>query len=131
MRIKALEVDPNMLRRVPDHCKTHEISNEAVRRCSWLLGHVPDHFKIQEMCEKNAVEKCPWSLKYMYDHFKTQEMCNKAVGRRPWNPRNVPDWFVTQQQLKLWHDHCNNNRLIKWYEDYQKRKAQKASVKKS
>ena len=27
-------------------------------------------------------------------------------------------------------DHCNDDRLIKWYEDYKKRKAQKAKIKK-
>ena len=44
----------------------------------------------------------------------------------------VPDWFVTQGQLKLWHDNnyiYNDEGLSKWYEGYQKRKAQKAKTK--
>ena len=37
----------------------------------------------------------------------------------------VPDWFVTQQQLKIWHDdgkYCNYHGLIKWYDGYKNRK---------
>ena len=44
----------------------------------------------------------------------------------------VPDWFVTQQQLKIWYNdtyYCNEDKLIEWYEGYKKRKAQKASIK--
>ena len=39
----------------------------------------------------------------------------------------VPDWFVTEQQLKIWHDEDN---FFEWYDGYQKRKAQKAQIKK-
>ena len=38
-----------------------------------------------------------------------------------------------QEQVKIWHDddyYCNNNELIKWYDCYQKRKAQKAQIEK-
>ena len=44
----------------------------------------------------------------------------------------VPDWFVIHQQIKIWHDsdeYCDDNKIIEWYEGYQKRKAQKASIK--
>ena len=44
----------------------------------------------------------------------------------------VPDWFETQQQLKIWYNdayYCNEDKLIEWYEGYKKRKAQKASIK--
>ena len=41
----------------------------------------------------------------------------------------VPDWFVTQQQLKIWHDDDEDN-FFEWYDGYQKRKAQKAQIKK-
>ena len=39
---------------------------------------------------------------------------------------------MTQQQIKLWHDdtyYSNDDRFIKWFEDHQKREAQKASIK--
>ena len=56
-------------------------------------------------------------------------MCNEVVRRRPWL---FTDWFVTQDQLKLWHDDdddCDDDELIERYEGYQKRKAQKAQIK--
>ena len=45
----------------------------------------------------------------------------------------VPDSFVTQGQVKLWHDddyYCNDNELSKLYEGYQKCRTQKAKIKK-
>ena len=44
----------------------------------------------------------------------------------------VPDWFVTHQQIKTWHDnddYCNDDGLMEWYESYQKGKDQTASIK--
>ena len=44
----------------------------------------------------------------------------------------VPDWFVTQQQTKIWRDddeYCDDDNLIKWHNGYQKQKAQKAKIK--
>ena len=39
---------------------------------------------------------------------------------------------MTQQQLKIWHDDDNcyygNDKLNKWYDGFQKRKAQKAKI---
>ena len=40
---------------------------------------------------------------------------------------------MTQQQLKIWHDdvdYYNDDELIEWYDAYQKRKSQKAQIKK-
>ena len=61
-------------------------------------------------------------------------MCERAVKKCSGILENVPDWFVTQQQIKMWHDdgdyyYCNNDKLIEWYHGYQKRKAQKAEIK--
>ena len=53
---------------------------------------------------KKAVQKDPRMLEYVPDNFKMQEMCNEALRRGPWHLRHVLDWFMTQQQLKLWHD---------------------------
>ena len=46
-------------------------------------------------------------------------MCDKAVNDDPYSLQFVSDWFVTQQQLKIWHDddYCNNGKLIEWYEE--------------
>ena len=35
----------------------------------------------------------------------------------------VPDWFVTQQQIKIWHDdseYRDDDDIIKWYDNYKK-----------
>ena len=66
------------------------------------------------------------------DQYKTQEMCDKAVEEDLGLLEYVPDWFVTQQQVELWHDdddYCNNNEMIRWYDGYKKREAQKAKIK--
>ena len=51
-------------------------------------------------------------------------MCDKAAREDPYSLQYVPDWFVTQEQLKLWYDE-----LIKWYDDYNECKDQKAKFK--
>ena len=30
-------------------------------------------------------------------------MCEKAVEVGPWLLIYAPDWFITQQQVKIWH----------------------------
>ena len=40
---------------------------------------------------------------------------------------------MSQEQVKLWHnngDYCDDDEIIKWYDGYQKRKVQKAKIKK-
>ena len=64
------------------------------------------------------------------DRFKTQEMCNKTVRMDPWLLKYVPYWFVTQQQVQSWHDdYYDDDKIIEWYEDHRKRKAQRAKIK--
>ena len=64
-------------------------------------------------------------------------MCDKAVEVGPFFLLCVPKWFVTQQQVKLWHDDDDfydddddDDELVEWYDGRQKRKAQKAQLKK-
>ena len=61
-------------------------------------------------------------------------MCDKAVEVGPFFLLYVPNWLVTQQQVKLWHDdddfYDDDNELVEWYDGRQKRKAQKAQLKK-
>ena len=88
------------------------------------------HLKTKKMCEK-AVENKPETLEFVPEHLKTQEICKEAIYMRPW-PLLLPDWFVTQQQIDVWYDDhywYDNDKLIEWYEGYQKRKAQKAKIK--
>ena len=59
-------------------------------------------------------------------------MCNEAVGDDVFSLVYVPDWFVTQQLIKSWHDnddYSDDDEIIEWYENYQKRKAKKATIK--
>ena len=131
MCIKALEEDPCQLKYVPDHFKTQEMFNEAVRNNAAVFFLVSGRFKTQEMCIK-ALGVDPWQLKFVSDHFKTQEMCDKAVRDYLFSLWLVLDWLVTQQQIDIWYDDdyvYNNSEMIKWYHDYQKREAQKASIK--
>ena len=84
------------------------------------------------MCEK-AVEENPWYLEYIPDHFKTQETCDAVVMEDPWLLMYVPDWFLMQGLIQIWHDdndYCNNDdKLVEWYDGYQKRRVQKAKIK--
>ena len=59
-------------------------------------------------------------------------MCDYVAWEDSFSLQFVPDWFVTQQQLKIWHDYddyYDDDKLIKWCEGYQKRKAQKAKIR--
>ena len=60
-------------------------------------------------------------------------MCDDAVWGDLFSLQFVPDWFITQDQIKLWHDYddyCNDDyRLYEWYDGYKKRRAQKAKKK--
>ena len=43
-----------------------------------------------------------------------------------------PDWFVTQQQIKIWHDDSEyrdeDDDIIEWHDGYKTRKAQKSKI---
>ena len=79
-----------------------------------------------------GVEVDPWQLSDVPDHFKTQEMCNEAVRIEPNALRFFPVWFVMRGQGKICHDdddnYWNADEIIKWYDGYQKLKAQKAKI---
>ena len=105
--------------------------NEGMHIEPYSLAFVPDCFKTQEMCDK-AVEIDPFILWHVPDNLKMQRMCIRAVEADPGLLKYIPDWFVIQQQIKIWRvedEYCDDDELIKWYEGYQKRKAQKAKMK--
>ena len=165
---EAVEEDPSLLACAPDCLKSQEMCNKAVRNKPYLLRFIPEHLKTREMCYYiicinpaafflipdrvkaqemfiKAVEKDPWQLYCVSDHLKTKEMCDEAVGGHSFSLQYVPNWFVTQQQVKIWHDDSeyyydgddddngdnDDDRIIKWHDGYQKRKAQKTQIKKS
>ena len=55
------------------------------------------------MCEW-AVDDEPEALESVPDHLKMQEMCNEAVGWDLWLLQYVPDWFVTREWVDMWYD---------------------------
>ena len=95
----------------------------------WQLKDVPDQYKMQETCDK-AVCVDPWSLGDVPDNLKKQEICDKAVRGDPSSLQFITDWFVTKEDIDLWHDYVYSDwGVSKLYDGYQKRKAQKASIK--
>ena len=68
------------------------------------------------MCIK-AIGVGPSSLWLVLDCFKTQEMCNKVVRDGGlFFSQFLPDWFVTQQQLRQCDDdHDDDDKFFKWY----------------
>ena len=133
-RVRGVDdvVRPCSLEPTPDELKTQKMCKKSVKDDLEALEYVPDHFKAKKMCSSAVrIELC--SLAYVPDHFKTQKRCGKAVKDNPSFLQFVSDWFVTQQQLKIWHDDDYYNdgyELIDWYKDCQKRKSQKAQIKK-
>ena len=72
-------------------------------------------------------------LLFVPDRFKTQKMCEKALTKYIRLLKDVPDWFVTHQQIKIWHDndgYWNGGELIKWYKGYQNSRPKKYKLKK-
>ena len=43
-----------------------------------MLRLAPDHLKTKEMCE-HALKKLPFLMKFVFDRFKTLRMCNKVI----------------------------------------------------
>ena len=134
---EAVRNIPCMMLFVIDHLKTMEICNEIMRIMPEALHRIPDRFKTQEMCKK-AVEADPSNLKIVLGHFKSQEMCDKALRDDPFSLQYVPVWFVTREGLYMWYDDYydgdywvdDDDKFFNWYNGYQKRKAQKAQIKK-
>ena len=93
--------DPNYLQFVPKHLKTKEMCEKVVEKRPYLLYDVPEHLKTKEMYEK-VVEGRPYLLYYVPEHLKMKEMYEKVVDLGLL--KYVPDWFVTQQQIKIWRD---------------------------
>ena len=59
-------------------------------------------------------------------------MCDNVMWEDPSSLQYVFHWFVTQQQVKLWHDDSKyyyDDELNEWNDGYKKRKAQKVQIK--
>ena len=129
---KAVRIKSCTLKYIPDHLKTQEVCNEAVHIKPYTLKYIPDHLKTQEMCIK-AVEVDPWALEHVPTSLITQKMCDAAVSEGSYSLQYVLDWFVMQDQVKIWHDdndYCDDDEIAEWYDEYKKRKTQKTQIKK-
>ena len=131
-------MEPLSLAYVPDHFKTQEMCNEAVRNKLCRLLFVPDHFWTQEM--RNEIMRTkPDAFHHIPNQFKPQEMCEKVVKDDSSSLEHVPDWFVTRKWVDVWYDNYYGNDGDHWDVDeekyfqmlngYNKRKTQKASIK--
>ena len=56
----------------------------------------------------DAADVNPWQLSDVPNYFKTQKVCDDVVLRQSYFLQFVPDWFVTQEQLEIWHDKDND-----------------------
>ena len=130
--MSLLEIIPVWIRETPDNPKTQEMCNETMHIDPYSSALVPDSFKTQKMCDK-AIEIDPFTLLHVPDNLRPQGMCIRTVEAVLGLLEYVQDWFVTQQKIKIWCDddeYCNDDELIKWYDGYKARKAQKAKIKK-
>ena len=151
---EAVRIEPSSLAFVPDIFKTEEMCNEAVGRNVYTLDNVPDYIMTQKVCNEvvrenpafflvpdcfktqrmciMALEVFPWQLNDIPDYFNTQRVSDDVVQRDAHSLQFVPDWFVTEEQMKIWDDdddHYDDNEIIEWCDGYQKRKFQKAKIK--
>ena len=61
-----------------------------------------------------------------------QDMCDKVVRDDAFSLVCVPDWFLMQEEVKIWHDTddwYDDGEIIEWYKRHKKCKAQKAKIK--
>lgn len=78
-----------------------------------------DHLNTQEICIK-ATKEVQWRQEDASDHFKTQGTFDGA-SKDLYTVQYIPDLFVTQDKVKIWHDDnafYNDNELIDWYNYY-------------
>ena len=71
--------------------------DKSVEIDPYILWHVPDHFKTQEMCIKavGAMRNKPW-LSFVPEQYITQEVCNEVVYTMLKVFCWIPDGFKTQ-----------------------------------
>ena len=58
--------------------KSIKISTGAVMNNLEIVKFVPDHLKTKKICE-HAVKKIPFVIQHVLDRYKSQQMCSKAI----------------------------------------------------
>ena len=59
-------------------------------------------------------------------------MCDDAIYEDSYSLKYVPDWFVMQELVKIWHDdndYYDDDDLVEWNTGYKQLKAQSAQIK--
>ena len=51
---------------------------------------MPDHLKTKQMCNY-AVKKLPFVIRYVPVRYKTKKMCNKSILENGGTPESVPN----------------------------------------
>ena len=83
---------------VPECYKTHEMCDNTVDCCPFVIGSVVDWYKTQEICDKVASSD-HFMLKYCIDRYKTKEMYDKAVAAFLPTPKLIPNLFVPKKRI--------------------------------
>ena len=58
--------------------KSIKISTGAVMNNLEIVKFVPDHLKTKKICE-HAIKKIPFVIQHVLDRYKSQQMCSKAI----------------------------------------------------
>ena len=58
----------------------------------FVIRYVPDHNKIQEMCDKVILEN-GGTLNFVPDYYKNKKMCDKAVNTLS-SPNTIRSWTL-------------------------------------
>ena len=82
--------------RAPEHLKTQEMCDEAVRIESLSLAYVPDHFKNTRNVQWGSVQQVMHDVVYPWP-FLEQEMCNEIMRTMPNAFYCIPDDFKRQK----------------------------------
>ena len=53
---------------------------------------------------KGPLKKEAKALGHVPDHFEMQEMCDKAVKDDSSSLQFVPDWFIIREWIDMWFD---------------------------
>ena len=65
-------------------------------RNSKMLKFIPDHLKTKQMCNC-AIKKIPFLIRYVPDQDKTKNMCNRAFLKNGGMLESVPNRYKTQK----------------------------------
>ena len=87
--------------------RIQEVYDEAVVRNSYMLKYIPDHLKMQEMCDTAArmhsgceefrTLRTVTSNALNTPFYSWHGICEKAAEKNTWGLKNVPDHLKTQE----------------------------------